>query len=57
MVRILPKHKTTIQVDEKLWKSFLSFIIKKHGTTKKTSAEVETALKEYLNNHKMEVEK
>jgi len=57
MVRILPKHKTTIQVDEKLWKSFLSFIVKKHGTTKKTSAEVETALKEYLKNHKMEVEK
>jgi len=56
-VKILPKHKTTILVDEKLWKSFLSFIVKKHGTTKKTSAEIETALKEYLNNHKMEVEK
>jgi len=57
MVKILPKHKTTILVDEKLWKSFLSFIVKKHGTTKKTSAEIEIALKEYLNNHKMEVEK
>jgi len=57
MVKILPKHKTTILVEEKLWKSFLSFIVKKHGTTKKTSAEIEAALKEYLNNHKMEVEK
>jgi len=47
----LPKHKTTIQVEEKLWKSFLSFIIKKHGTTKKTSAEIEVAIREYLNHH------
>ncbi len=51
MVKILPKHKTTILVDEKLWKSFLSFIIKKHGTTKKTSMEVETAIREYLVHH------
>jgi len=57
MVKILPKHKTTILVEEKLWKSFLSFIVKKHGTTKKTSAEIETALKEYLNNHKKEMKK
>jgi len=51
MVRILPKHKTTIQIDDKLWKSFLSFIIKKHGTTKRISIEIETAMKEYLNHH------
>jgi len=57
MVKTLPKHKTTILVEEKLWKSFLSFIVKKHGTTKKTSAEIEKALKEYLSNHKAEVEK
>jgi len=51
MVKILLKHKTTILVDEKLWKSFLSYIIKKYGTTKKTSIEVEAALREYLNHH------
>jgi len=51
MAKILLKHKTTILVDEKLWKSFLSYIIKKHGTTKKTSMEVETAIREYLVNH------
>jgi len=51
MVKILLKHKTTILVDEKLWKSFLSFIVKKHGTTKKTSAEIEAAIREYLNHH------
>jgi len=51
MVKILLKHKTTILVDEKLWKSFLSFIIKKHGTTKRTSIEIELAIREYLNRH------
>jgi len=54
MVKILPKHKTTILVEEKLWKSFLSFIVKRHGTTKKTSAEVEAAIREYLNHHHKE---
>jgi len=53
----LQKHKTTILVEEKLWKSFLSFIVKKHGTTKKTSAEIEAAIKEYLNHHHVELEK
>jgi len=51
MVKILLKHKTTIIVDEKLWKSFLSFIVKKHGTTKRTSIEIESAIREYLNRH------
>jgi len=50
-VKILPKHKTTILVEEKLWKSFLSFIVKKHGTTKRTSIEIESAIREYLNRH------
>jgi len=56
-VKILEKHKTTILVDEKLWRSFLSFIVKKHGTTKKTSAEIEAAIREYLNHHHKEIEK
>ena len=55
MAKILEKHKTTILVDEKLWRTFLSFIVKKHGTTKKTSAEVEAAITEYLNHHHKEI--
>jgi len=51
MVKTSLKHKTTILVEEKLWKSFLSFIIKKHGTTKRTSIEIESAIREYLNSH------
>jgi len=51
----LPKHKTTIVVDKKLWKDFLSFVVKKHGTTRKTSIEIESAIHEYLDLHGKEV--
>jgi len=51
----LPKQKTTIVVDKELWKDFLSFIVKKHGTTRKTSVEIESAIREYLNHHRKEV--
>ena len=51
----LPKQKTTIVVEKKLWKDFLSFVVKKHGTTRKTSMEIESAIREYLNHHSKEV--
>ena len=51
MKNLLPKQKTTIVVDKKLWKDFLSFVVKKHGTTRKTSVEIESAISEYLNHH------
>jgi len=51
----LPKQKTTIVVEKKLWKDFLSFVVKKHGTTRKTSVEIESAIHEYLNHHSKEV--
>jgi len=51
----LPKQKTTIVVDKKLWKDFLSFVVKKHGTTRKTSLEIESAIREYLNHYSKEV--
>jgi len=51
----LPKQKTTIVVEKELWKDFLSFVVKKHGTTRKTSVEIESAIREYLNHHSKEV--
>ncbi len=50
----MPKHKTTMQIDEKIWKKFLALVIKKHGTTKKQSKELETAISEYLKRHREE---
>lgn len=44
----MPKKKTTILVDENLWKEFVTFVLKKHGTSKKTSEEIENAMREYL---------
>lgn len=44
----MPKRKTTILVDEDLWKDFVTFVIKKHGTSKKTSKEIESAMREHL---------
>ena len=38
----------TIEVREELWKRFLFQVIKEHGVVKKAGAEVEQAIKEYL---------
>ena len=43
--------RTTIVVDKKLWKRFLTYVVGKHGAAKKASAEVEAAIKEYLDKH------
>ena len=44
----VPKRKTTILVDENLWVDFVTFVAKKHGTAKKTSEEIESAMREHL---------
>lgn len=49
MVPDLPKHKTTVLIEEDLWKKLLQFTIQKHGTAKKTSVEIEEAIEYYLN--------
>ena len=50
----MPKHKTTMQIDDKIWKKFLGLVIKKYGTTKKQSQELEIAISEYLEKHREE---
>jgi hypothetical protein len=49
------KRRTTILVDDLLWKRFLSYIVKKHGSAKKASVEVENAVMEYLDRHDKEL--
>ena len=48
------KRRTTILVDDLLWKRFLSYVVKKHGSAKKASVEVENAVREYLDLHDKE---
>ena len=49
------RRRTTILVDDRLWKRFLSYVVKKHGSAKKASIEVENAVREYLNLHEKEL--
>lgn len=41
-------HRTTIVIDEELWKRLLRYVFEKHGSSKKVSFEIEQAVKEYL---------
>jgi len=47
----MPKRRTTILVEDKLWKRFLSYVVEKHGAAKRASVEVEAAIEEYLDRH------
>ena len=47
----MPKRRTTIIVDDQLWKRFLTYVVKKHGVAKKASIEVQAAISEYLDRH------
>jgi len=51
----MSRRRTTIIVDDRLWKRFLSYVVKKHGAAKKASVEVEIAIKEYLDRHEKEL--
>lgn len=44
--------KTSITIDEDLWKEWQIFVIGKTGRGRKGSEEIEEALKEYMQNHK-----
>jgi metal-responsive CopG/Arc/MetJ family transcriptional regulator len=44
----MPKRKTSIAIDEDLWKEWTKFVIDKTGSARKTSEEIENALKEYM---------
>ena len=44
--------KTSITIDEYLWKEWSIFVIEKRGKGRKGSDEIESALREYMQNHK-----
>lgn len=49
---MMAKRKTSITVDEKLWKEWTMFVINKTGSARKLSEEMETAITEYMKRHK-----
>ncbi len=44
----MAKKKTTILIDEDLWINFVTSVVRKRGSAKKTSEEIENAMREYL---------
>ncbi|MEM4717603.1 MAG: hypothetical protein QXE81_02450 [Desulfurococcaceae archaeon] len=49
---MVAKKKTTISIDESLWREWLNFVIQKTGSTRKISNEIENALREYMGKYK-----
>ena len=47
----MPKKKTSISVDEALWKEWIRFVVKKTGSARKLSEELEKAMREYMRKH------
>ncbi|MCS7114055.1 MAG: hypothetical protein RMJ15_05055 [Nitrososphaerota archaeon] len=45
------KKKTSIMIDDALWTKWIMFVVKKHGTSRKASEELEQALIEYMQKH------
>ena len=46
------KRKTSITIDENLWKEWTKFVIDKTGSARKLSEEIENALREYMKRKK-----
>jgi hypothetical protein len=44
----MTKRKTSITVDDKLWKEWTMFVVNKTGSARKLSEEVESALREHM---------
>lgn len=48
----MSKRKTSISVDDKLWREWISFVVSKTGSARKISEETENAIREYMRRHK-----
>jgi len=46
------KRKTSITIDEELWKEWTKFVIDKTGSSRKLSDEIECAIKDYMKKKK-----
>ena len=44
----MPKRKTSISVDDDLWRQWTIFVVTKTGSARKVSEELENAMMEYM---------
>lgn len=47
----MTKRKTSLNIEDETWREWLSFVIKKTGSSRKVSEETANALKEYMKKH------
>jgi hypothetical protein len=47
----MTKKKTSLNIDDKVWREWLLFVIKKTGSARKVSEETANALREYMQKH------
>lgn len=47
----LTRKKTSLTLDEKIWKDFQSYALDKHGNTRNANTELEKAMDEYMKAH------
>ena len=45
------RKKTSISIDENLWREWISFVVDKTGSARKISSELEKAIEEYMERH------
>jgi len=48
----MSKKKTSINIDEEIWKDWMKFVIDKTGSIRRLSEEMKKALQEYMERHK-----
>lgn len=48
---IMTKRKTSISIDESLWTEWNMYVIRKRGSARKLSEEIENALRDYMQNN------
>jgi hypothetical protein len=47
----MAKKKTSINIDEQIWKDWMKFVIDKTGSIRRLSEEMKNALQEYMERH------
>jgi hypothetical protein len=48
----MPKRKTTIHIQDGLWREWVKFVVDRTGSARKASQEIENAMKEYIERHR-----
>jgi len=52
----MSRRKTSVSVDDKLWREWISFVVDETGSTRKISEWTEDAIREYMTKKKGEKE-